>query len=103
MRPIALPYKLLLVSVSRLRKNPFSTTSLQWPGHHGGKTKTLHQDAQKAQTSHPPNPGAPRRALSQARPQRTFTFYKGWLGLSQLRASNEGLLKPRVARARGSS
>jgi len=28
------------------------------------------QDAQKDQTSHPPNPGAPRRALSQARPQR---------------------------------
>ena len=28
------------------------------------------QDAQKGQTSHPPNPGAPRRALSQARPQR---------------------------------
>ena len=28
------------------------------------------QDAQKGQTSHPPNPGAPRRALPQARPQR---------------------------------
>jgi hypothetical protein len=28
------------------------------------------QDAQKGQTSHPPNPGAPRRALTQARPQR---------------------------------
>jgi hypothetical protein len=27
------------------------------------------QDAQKGQTSHPPNPGAPRRALSHARPQ----------------------------------
>ena len=27
------------------------------------------QDAQNGQTSHPPNPGAPRRALSQARPQ----------------------------------
>ncbi len=25
---------------------------------------------QKGQTSHPPNPGAPRRALSQARPRR---------------------------------
>ena len=31
---------------------------------------TPSQDAQKGQTSHPPNPGAPRRALSQARPQR---------------------------------
>jgi hypothetical protein len=28
------------------------------------------QDAQTGQTSHPLNPGAPRRALSQARPQR---------------------------------
>ena len=27
------------------------------------------QAAQKGQTSHPPNPGAPRRALSPARPQ----------------------------------
>ena len=30
---------------------------------------TLLQDAQKVQTSHPPNPGAPRRAVPQARPQ----------------------------------
>ena len=28
------------------------------------------QDAQKVQTSQPPNPGAPRRAVSQTRPQR---------------------------------
>jgi len=27
------------------------------------------QDVQQGQTSHPPNPGAPRRAFSQARPQ----------------------------------
>jgi hypothetical protein len=33
------------------------------------KRKPLPQDAQKGQTSHPPNPGAPRRALSLARPQ----------------------------------
>jgi len=32
------------------------------------------QAAQKVQTSHPPNPGAPGRALSQARPQRTSIF-----------------------------
>jgi len=64
---------------------------------------TLAQDAQKGQTSHPPNPGAPRRALSHARPQRTIPSHKGWVGWSQLRASNEGLLRPRVARARGSS
>jgi hypothetical protein len=38
------------------------------------------QDAQKGQTSHPPNPGAPRRALSQARPQRAITF-KGVAGM----------------------
>ena len=31
---------------------------------------TLPQNAQKDRPSHPPNPGAPRRALSQARPQR---------------------------------
>jgi len=30
----------------------------------------LLQDAQTGQTSHPPNPGAPRRALPRARPQR---------------------------------
>ncbi len=61
------------------------------------------QDAQKCQTSHPPNPGAPRHAVPKAKPQRTSTLYKGWLGRSQLRASNEGLLRPRVARARGLS
>jgi hypothetical protein len=32
--------------------------------------KTLTQDAQNVQTSHPPSPGAPRGALSRARPQR---------------------------------
>src|SRR4029077_18403685 len=31
------------------------------------------QDAQKGQISHPPNPGAPRRAFSQARPQASRT------------------------------
>ena len=35
---------------------------------HNGRT--LPQDAQNGQTSHPPNPGAPRRAVPQARPQR---------------------------------
>jgi len=37
------------------------------------------QDAQNGQTSHPPNPGAPRRALSHARPRSAadprFTFH----------------------------
>src|SRR3979411_106239 len=33
-------------------------------------TEDHRQDAQKGQTSHPPNPGAPRRAVPQARPQR---------------------------------
>jgi hypothetical protein len=40
--------------------------------------RTLLQGAQTGQTSHPPNPGAPRRALRQARPQLLpdprFTF-----------------------------
>ena len=31
--------------------------------------KTVPQDAQKGQPSHPPNPGTPRRALFQSRPQ----------------------------------
>jgi len=31
---------------------------------------TFPQPAQKVQTSHPPDPGAPRRTLSQSRPQR---------------------------------
>ena len=33
------------------------------------------QDVQKVQTSHPPNPGAPRRAVPQAKPQRTSTLF----------------------------
>ena len=32
------------------------------------------QDAKKGQTSYPPNPGAPGRALPQARPQRAIIF-----------------------------
>jgi len=36
--------------------------------------RTLSQDAQKGKTSHPPNPGAPRRALSQSRPQWPTTL-----------------------------
>jgi hypothetical protein len=45
------------------------------------------QDAQKGQTSHPPNPGAPRRTLSHARPQLRslpsfyvshLTFHSSW-------------------------
>ena len=34
------------------------------------KRRTPSQDDQKGQTSHPPNPGAPRRTLSHARPQQ---------------------------------
>src|SRR6267143_1737928 len=50
----------------RLRKNYCSTSELRWPARLGLWENTM-QDAQKGQTSHPPNPGAPRRALSQAR------------------------------------
>jgi len=42
-----------------------------------GQQKNTDQDAQKVQTSHPPNPGTPRRAFSQARPQRAVTFVRG--------------------------
>jgi hypothetical protein len=62
---------------------------------------TTPQDAQKGQTSHPPNPDAPRRVLAQARPQRAPNDSSSKLArrysprmarLSPpLRASNEGL------------
>ena len=54
------------------------------------------QDAQKGQTSHPPNPGAPRRTFSQARPQRTIPFSIGVAGMIPL-ARPTGFLEPRVA------
>ena len=75
------------------------------------------QDAQKAGLLTRPTPAA----TSPARPESAKTasspkdapcpkqgrsqlpLTKGWLGSSQLRASNEGILMPRVARARGSS
>ena len=47
-----------------LRKNHFGTAELRWPACLGQEEHTT-QDAQKGQTSHPPNPGAPRRALLQ--------------------------------------
>ena len=43
------------------------------------------QDAQKGQTSHPPNPGAPRRTLSHARPQQA----KGRCVLCSVRGASE--------------
>jgi hypothetical protein len=53
--------------------------------HVWNKKGTPPQDAQKFQTSHPPNPGAPRRAFSQARPQAPrltlvsrLTFHGSW-------------------------
>jgi len=52
-----------------LRKNYCGTVEIQWSARLGQQENTA-QDAQKGQTSHPPNPGAPRRALSHARPQR---------------------------------
>ena len=45
-----------------------------------GADGRLTQDAQKAQTSHPPDPGAPRRALSKSRPK----------GVGRLRRTREG-------------
>jgi hypothetical protein len=61
-----------------LRKNYCGTAEIRWPAHLGQQENTA-QDAQKGQTSHPPNPGAPRRAFSQARPQRTIPFiWGGW-------------------------
>jgi hypothetical protein len=80
----------------------------------------VQQDAQKGRTSHPPSPGAPRRAVPQARPQRAVTL-KGWGGMiptarvfpiphfnfkgglvdPRMRASNEHILLVRVPRAGG--
>jgi hypothetical protein len=48
----------MLIPLVSLNKNVFH------------EENTSLQDVQKVQTSHPPNPGAPRRALSLARPQR---------------------------------
>ena len=49
------------------------------------KRRTPPQDVQKGQTSHPPNPGAPRRALPQARPQQA----KGRGVLCSVRGASE--------------
>jgi len=51
-----------------LRKNYCGTVEIRWSAHLGQQENTV-EDAQKGQTSHPPNPGAPRRALSHASPQ----------------------------------
>jgi hypothetical protein len=48
-------------------------------------TSGFQQDAQKGQTSHPPNPGAPRRTLSHARPQQA----KGRCVLCSVRGASE--------------
>ena len=42
-----------------------------------------------------------KKTVQQGRSDLSLT--KGWLGWSQLRASNEGLRRPRVARAQGPS
>jgi hypothetical protein len=63
---------------SRLRKNYFGRLPLDGP-YVWHNRRTVLQDAQKGQASHPPNPGAPRRAYSQARPQQ-LSLYKGWVG-----------------------
>jgi hypothetical protein len=56
-------------SSSRLRKNSVGTSEFHWCVRLGLRGH-IAQDAQKGQTSHPPNPGAPRRAVPRARPQR---------------------------------
>src|SRR5207244_533515 len=59
----------LAVTTSRLRQKlcahaGISLVCTSW------KQKHTEEDAQKGQISHPPNPGAPRRAVPRARPQR---------------------------------
>jgi hypothetical protein len=58
-------------NASRLRKNYVGTPDLHWSACLGQQENRA-QDAQKGLTSHPPNPGAPRRAVPRARPQRTI-------------------------------
>ena len=48
--------------VSRLRKTNVDRPELHWPTRLE-QQENAGQDAQKSQTSHPPNPGAPKRAL----------------------------------------
>jgi hypothetical protein len=53
---------------SGVLNNHFGTNKHRVEGSHTRLQQGL-QVVQKGQTSHPPNPGAPRRAFSQARPQ----------------------------------
>jgi hypothetical protein len=68
---------------------------LRWPGSLGHEHHSP-QDAQKFQTFYPLRLGAPRRVLSQV-----YIAFKTARLSPPLRASNEGLLRPRVARAQG--
>jgi hypothetical protein len=61
----------------RQRKKYCGTTDLRLPSHLEIKENVPPEDAQKGQTSHPPNPGAPRRAVPRARPQRAITLLRG--------------------------
>ena len=61
------------MSYSRLRKSYFGRLKLR-RSVRVAQQKNTSQDAQKGQTSHPPNPGAPRRAVPRARPQGGCSF-----------------------------
>jgi hypothetical protein len=50
-------------------ENYCGTVEIQSPARLGLEENTA-QDAEKGHTSHPPKPGAPRRAIPRARPQR---------------------------------
>jgi hypothetical protein len=60
---LLLPQPIGLALDQQAVEKPFQTAELL------GQKENTPQDAQKGQTSHPPNPGAPRRASSHARPQ----------------------------------
>ena len=78
-----------------------------------GQRKNTMQDAQKARPSHPPDLAAtaPPAGVCKTRFARTHVSEQGAeschfirvAGMIPTAASNEGLLRPRVARARGSS
>jgi hypothetical protein len=55
-------------NASGIRKDSVIKPELHWSAYLRQQENTA-QDAQKDLTSHPPNPGAPRRAVPRARPQ----------------------------------
>ena len=69
MRLAASLFPFMSVLLAGCGKNSVGTSEFHWSARLGQRGH-IAQDAQKGQTSHPPNPGAPRRAVPRARTQR---------------------------------